>query len=391
METIDHTATARDLMLEFARLTGISPTEQVPPKRYLWTDAFAVCTFLELHRRTGDNRFMDLAQTLANQVHTILGRHRQDDSREGWLSGRKDREGQRHPTAGGLRIGKKLPERGPEEPMDEELEWDRDGQYIHYLTQWMHALAALTRATRDPTWNRWAMELAVTACARFVHISPLDGRKRMYWKMSIDLERPLVPAMGQHDPLDSLITLYELVMTGRDHPDPDLPDLQQEIRTMEEICNGLAWETEDPLGMGGLLSGAWRSWQMVDRGVFPHPELPGHLLEAVLAGLPLFLDSGTLGMPPEYRLAFRELGLAIGLHALDGFEQVVATAPAERATFSLKEALERIRPYQRLALEIETFWLRPESGTATTWQEHREINMVMLASSLLPAGYLNLE
>lgn len=36
-------------------------------------------------------------------------------------------QGRVHPTIAGLRIGKKLPERGPEEPYDAEEEWDRDG------------------------------------------------------------------------------------------------------------------------------------------------------------------------------------------------------------------------------------------------------------------------
>jgi hypothetical protein len=51
---------------------------------------------------------------------------------------------------GGLRIGKPLKERGANEPIDESLEWDRDGQYFHYLTKWMHALcrAAFLVATR---------------------------------------------------------------------------------------------------------------------------------------------------------------------------------------------------------------------------------------------------
>jgi hypothetical protein len=41
----------RELMTEFARLTGLS--EEQRPNRYLWTDAFAVCNFLELYRQTG--------------------------------------------------------------------------------------------------------------------------------------------------------------------------------------------------------------------------------------------------------------------------------------------------------------------------------------------------
>jgi len=31
--------------------------------------------------------------------------------------------------------GKALNERGADEPVDEHLEWNRDGQYFHYLTR----------------------------------------------------------------------------------------------------------------------------------------------------------------------------------------------------------------------------------------------------------------
>ena len=43
---------ARTLMAAFAHRTGL-PGARTPPVRYLWTDAFAVCTLLELFRRTG--------------------------------------------------------------------------------------------------------------------------------------------------------------------------------------------------------------------------------------------------------------------------------------------------------------------------------------------------
>ena len=38
-------------MTEFARQTGLSPADTVP-RRYLWTDAFAVCNFFELNAKT---------------------------------------------------------------------------------------------------------------------------------------------------------------------------------------------------------------------------------------------------------------------------------------------------------------------------------------------------
>ena len=196
-------------MLDFARLTGLEPAD-AHPRRYLWTDSFAVCTFLELYERTGDGIYPDLALRLVDQVHHTLGRHREDDPRKGWISGLREKEGELHPTSGGLRIGKRLNERKPGEAFDERLEWDQDGQYYHYLTKWMHALNRVSRVTGDPIYTGWAIELAKTAHARFTYPPSSGGRKRMYWKMSIDLTYPLVPSMGQHDPLDGFVTYCEL-------------------------------------------------------------------------------------------------------------------------------------------------------------------------------------
>jgi hypothetical protein len=139
-------STVSEIMTEFARNTGLSPVKK-SPKRYLWTDAFAVCNFLELYRQTNEERYRDLALHLVDQVHDVLGRHRDDDRRKGWISGLSEQEGREHPTRGGLRIGKNLNERKPEEPYDDRLEWDQDGQYFHYLTKWMHALNRVSRVT----------------------------------------------------------------------------------------------------------------------------------------------------------------------------------------------------------------------------------------------------
>jgi hypothetical protein len=80
------TARAAQLMSEFARRTGLFPAS---PKgqRYLWTDAFAVCNFLELFARTGDELYLRPATDLIDQVHHVLGRYRADDRRHGWISG----------------------------------------------------------------------------------------------------------------------------------------------------------------------------------------------------------------------------------------------------------------------------------------------------------------
>ena len=146
---------------------------------------------------------------LSARYHDTLGRHRADDTRIGWISGLSLQEGEQHPTAGGLRIGKTLSERGINEPFDDQREWDRDGQYFHYLTKWMHALSRVSRVTGNPDYLGWAIDLARIAHARFTYLPKGSSKKMMYWKMSIDLSRPLVLSMGQHDPLDGFVTYNE--------------------------------------------------------------------------------------------------------------------------------------------------------------------------------------
>src|SRR5438034_2561727 len=163
----DGLATSARLMSEFAVRTGLSARKR-RPERYLWTDAFAVCNFIEVFRRTRDEKYLRYATDLIDQVHRVLGRYRDDDACRGWISGLSDEAGRRHPTAGGLRIGKPLKERDAGEPFDERLEWDRDGQYFHYLTKWIHALCQVTVVTADFAYSRWAVELGAAAFREFV-------------------------------------------------------------------------------------------------------------------------------------------------------------------------------------------------------------------------------
>jgi len=238
---------AAALMHRFAERTGVG--SEGPQRRYLWTDAFAVCNFLGLARATGESRYLDLALRLVEQVHRTLGSHRADDARRGWISGLTAEEGARHPTRGGLRIGKKLPERAPSEPSDDALEWDRDGQYFHYLTKWMHALDQATRATGSAVFNTWARELAAAADDAFVYTTA-SGARRMHWKMSIDLRRPLVPSMGQHDPLDGFVTFAQLEATAAQLPQPTAgPSLRAAAGTLASMIDTRGLATADSLGL----------------------------------------------------------------------------------------------------------------------------------------------
>ena len=124
------------------------------------------------------------------------------DLRQGWISGLSEEEGEKHPTKAGLRIGKEMPERREDQPYHEQEEWNRDGQYFHYLTRWVSALLEAHRESGEEKYATWAAELLLTS-EKFIYRK--GNQLRMYWKMSTDLSRPLVFSMGAHDPLEGLI------------------------------------------------------------------------------------------------------------------------------------------------------------------------------------------
>ena len=95
--------------------------------------------------------------------------------------------------------------------------------------------------------------------------------------------------------------------------------------------------------------------------------------------------------PSDYRLAFRELGLSIGLRALQKLQGLIGGNPklfgkGHPAQVKIKSLMR----YLPLCEGIEKFWLDPASTESDTWRAHREINMVMLATSLAPDSYLAL-
>lgn len=377
------------LMDGFAQRTGL--TGNARPRRYLWTDAFAVCNFLGLARLTGESRFAALARDLVHQVHHTLGRHRGGDGRTGWISGFSEQEGEAHPTAGGLRIGKALAERAPAAPYDAQMEWERDGQYFHYLTKWANALDLVARTTGHAQYNLWARELLHAACSAFIHLPTSDDRHpRMVWKMSIDLSRPLVASMGQHDPLDGYLTALQICATAAAlRAASSGPDLERHIAHLAAMVAEDVDASADPLGIGGLLMDAYRLAQIAQQGAPPPPGLCEAILRAASSGLQHYQHTGEWRQPATHRLAFRELGLAIGLKSVRLMGEAAAkhdlrllTHPAARAS------LQAIREALLLGDEIESFWRNRSHRHGGGWIEHEDINEVMLATCLVPEGML---
>jgi hypothetical protein len=390
---MEYEDTAQQIMREFAASTGLSETAS-EPRRYLWTDAFAVCNYLGYFSTTGEQAYLDLATKLVDQVHEHLGKHRHDSSLTGWLSGLPEAEARLHPTCAGLRIGKPLDERKINEPQDETLEWQQDGQYFHYLTRWMHALNRVGIQTGNPAYNRWASELAKTAHRAFVHLSTSGGAKKIYWKMSIDLSRPLVLSMGHHDPLDGLVTYQQLQSTAELLASgPALSgspvSLQSQIEEFSAMCNDRNWATSDELGIGCMLSTACHLAQLITNGRIADVGLLEALLSDSVSSLHSFAADKRLGYPAEYRLAFREFGLAIGLKAINNIAQNLRSHPRQfKNTDRLSGVVTMLEAYSGLHQSIVNFWLAPPSRTARTWLDHADINNVMLATSLAPNGYL---
>jgi hypothetical protein len=200
----------------------------------------------------------------------------------------------------------------------------------------------------------------------------------MYWKLSIDLSRPLVASMGQHDALDGFVTCTQLEASASSAA-PSLRDATADFRTM---INPRGLTTHDPLSLGGLLTDACRLTQLARRDR-EMGSLVDAALGAALGGLRHFAAQAHLAAPAHHRLAFRELGLAIGLAGLQ-------SGIWREATNAVRARIEDLAPYVSLRSEIEEFWLEPEHRRVDTWLEHENINDVMLATSLEPDGFLTL-
>ncbi|WP_414470064.1 hypothetical protein [Methanobacterium sp. ACI-7] len=374
------------IMKEFGTITGLEP-DNPTPKRYLWTDSFAVCNYIGLFNENSDKTYLDLALKLVNQVHHTLGKHRNDDPRKGWISGLSDIKGKQNPTKGGLRIGKSMNERKPNEPINDRLEWDQDGQYYHYLTKWMHALNKASIVTEDVSYVKWAFELAKTAHKSFTYDPGFGQRKRMYWKMSIDLSYALVPSMGQHDPLDGFVTYNELQMNlEKNFDNTQELTLQNEIREMSSICKSMNLVTSDPLGIGGLLFDGARIAQIIKKGNKDYIDLLKLVLKSAKHGVDFYANSNSLMAPVEYRLAFRELGFSIGLKGINHIQELFDEYFNKDS--ELEGIIASFKPYLPIAETINEFWMDQTNQKARSWVDHKEINMVMLATSLAPDEFI---
>jgi hypothetical protein len=104
-------------------------------------------------------------------------------------------------------------------------------------------------------------------------------------------------------------------------------------------------------------------------------------------GLGALIGKGHLNLPPLHRLAFRELGLAIGLRALPVIASVTKSRIGSKP--GLQRAIELLLPYQSLAGDILSVWLPYAQHPDNNWRAHQDINDVMLATALIPDLFLS--
>jgi hypothetical protein len=113
------------------------------------------------------------------------------------------------------------------------------------------------------------------------------------------------------------------------------------------------------------------------------------LLGAAHTGLRHYAANDELQAPAEYRLAFRELGLAIGLEAVERLSRHAGQGGSV-AEENIRRELKALSRYIPLSRQICEYWLDPLQRNSYTWSEHRDINEVMMATVLAPDGFLEL-
>jgi hypothetical protein len=271
--------------------------------RYLWTDGFAVANFLTLYQLTNDDRYLNFARSLVQTVHDVLGYTRGGQSR---LPGATET----YPLNGGLRIGK-----------HDEAGSDGDGQYFHYLTVWMFALNRMTHISGDVWYNEQAINMARAILPRFMY-NANTPRPRMYWKLTMDLSKPLVSSEGNLDPIDGYV-MYKLLQETAANLDKTKEGvLEHEVALLKKIVD-TKWKnyhSSDPLDLGMTL---WTIHWLGPAQRAPE-EWAVSLQKRAARCLEQLVRSGYFDpqiKSPTRRLAFREFGTALGAQCLLSTEQ----------------------------------------------------------------------
>ncbi|KEF60936.1 uncharacterized protein A1O9_02500 [Exophiala aquamarina CBS 119918] len=324
--------------------------------RYLWTDGFAVTNFLTLYKLTNDGRYLTFARSLVQNVHDVLGYTRDGQSR---LPGATEA----YPLNGGLRIGK-----------HDEAGSDGDGQYFHYLTVWMFALNRMTQILGDIWYNEQAINMARAVLPSFMY-KMNSTRPRMYWKLTVDMSKPLVAGEGNLDPIDGYVMYKLLQETAASLDNTKEGVLGHEITLLKKVVDTKwkNWHSTDPLDIGMTL---WTVHWLKE------PEQWALTLQQSAAScLDQLVRSGYFdakAKSPGQRLAFREFGTALGVRCL------LSTDSQAPPGSELGELPQRIcKTWEEVGLVPV-----PTSQQKETMAELMPITAVMYAAALFPGSMM---
>lgn len=308
--------------------------------RYLWTDAFAVLTYLSIadrYKKEGNSSlakdYTQAANTLIDVVHQCLGKPRSDKISDAMALDPSSPTGYV-----GLRIGKVLTRK------ETDFGMAYDGMYFHYLDKW---LLALVRAGRIE-------EGILIAKSSFPYFFD-DGahtKGGIRWKLSVDGTPPPGRkfATANEDTLVALITFSLLQVHSSSDSDSKGPNLLAEIDQLRNSLVGYHPRvSDDPLGWGLDI-----------------------MYDQFLQGRPRWSSLGKLQSmtldPYHLALPFRLYGALMG--ARIGGRTVAPTS-------KVNQLIELSLCHEKEAME-----------STDDVAEHSSINKVMLAASLLSPGLL---
>jgi hypothetical protein len=251
--------------------------------RYLWTDAFGVVLLVSLCTELGERGYLDQAEWVVAEVERVLGRPR------------------------GIRIGE-----APE----------RDGQYFHYLSMWLYALAILGRHL--PEYKRKGVQLV-----RQTHDAFVVPNRGVVWKMNEDLSEPYPgTGFGALDAFDGYVA-YRLL---------DEQALSREIVDMRTLIDRSAPDlviTQD-LGLGMML---WMTQ------FFPEESWAKTQNARCLSMLErMWVEVGYFCREPGIRgvkFAFTNYGVSVGLQAVNAMPERVRRLNAFFETYRSGDEYDR--------------------------------------------------
>ncbi len=181
----------------------------------------------------------------------------------------------------------------------------------------------------------------------------------MYWKLSIDLSRPLVASMGQHDPLDGFVTCAAARGDGTRARHRAGPRSRSATADFAAMIEPGELATADPLGLGGLLVDACRVAQLDAAGrVAADAACSTRCSPRRSPGCAHYVAAA--GSPRARRSAvWRSASSASrsGSRAADAGRAARGRPPAPRA-----RAIGAGRATLPLRAEIESFWLRARAS-----------------------------